>query len=175
MGIAMGLVSIGVIGSLCNMSKFAMIMCILAWVALVISWLSFGLHMSISVFLDDTCYKTDIYLTSTDRNMEGLDQLLKCPDSTVFGDIHTATFKSVNAIRTSVNDKDTGLPSLGLATLPGETNSDIYKTPYAKLSAASAAFIARNNATSQKLKAIGEGPDTPARKQRADGLLKMVT
>lgn len=73
----MGLVALGLFGSVCNLSSLAMVMCVLAWIAAVAVWVCFSIHLGISVFLDDTCYHYDLYLSGDKKNMPGLSHLIK--------------------------------------------------------------------------------------------------
>jgi hypothetical protein len=172
---AMGIVAIGLLGSLCNLSFMAMLMCVLAWIALVVTWLCFGLHIGVSVFLDDTCFKVDEYFLSGKRNIDGLDHLFRCPDNPVYKTIHDAVYKTVNVdARNKVNDKTTGLPSLGLETLPAETFFDVQKTQYARQAQGQSAFEKRCNTTLGALELIKKGNSSPQNVQKATALIKVI-
>jgi len=114
----MGLVLIGLIGSLCSLSYLAFYMCLLAWVAAVIMWMCFGLHLGMAVFLDDTCSKFDDYLLGDTKNIEGLDHLIKCPDSPIFSTMFESVYTATDVLRKGVNDQTQGLPSIGITTIP---------------------------------------------------------
>ena len=100
--------------------------CLLAWVAAVIMWMCFGLHLGMAVFLDDTCSKFDDYLLGDTKNIEGLDHLIKCvakhlycmlttncrcPDSPIFSTMFESVYTATDVLRKGVNDQTQGLPS----------------------------------------------------------------
>lgn len=172
---AMGLVLIGLLGSICNMSTLAMTMCILAWVAVVVAWLCFGIHLGISVFLDDTCYLSDNYLQSDLKEMEGLNHLFKCPDATSFQDAFNTAQSASDKTRSAVNDASTGLPSLGIATLPAQTYVDPVRGSWVQQNKTYNAFNATCGARLIELQKISEDIlQTSLKRQQADALIIMI-
>jgi len=150
--VVIGLVLIGLVGSLCNLSYLAFWMCIVAWIAAVLAWLCFGVHLGVSVFLDDTCYKFDEYLMSDNRNVDGLDHMIKCPDSEVFKGSFDNAYNAIESMRQQVNKQDSGLPSLEVDTISKKTyvNPEAVNS-YDQHEAATTAFDTRCNTTQTTL------------------------
>eukprot|EP00657_Telonema_sp_P-1_P005390 TRINITY_DN2270_c0_g1_i2.p2 TRINITY_DN2270_c0_g1~~TRINITY_DN2270_c0_g1_i2.p2 ORF type:complete len:225 (-),score=99.90 TRINITY_DN2270_c0_g1_i2:85-759(-) len=115
---AIVLIIVGLVGAICNYAWLAMVMCVLAFVCMFVSWLCLGIHLGTAVVLDDTCYEIDLYVTDPNQRMfQPLQKILQCPDDDSFTQGYTSTSEIVQNMTIQLNNNVTGLTSLQMATL----------------------------------------------------------
>ena len=102
--LAIALIAIGLLASVFNMSALAMLMCILAFLCLIIAWISVGVHLGTAVLLDDSCYEIDLYVSDPNQRMfEPFQKIIKCPDGTEFTEGYGTMFMTLTSLTTKLN------------------------------------------------------------------------
>lgn len=175
--VAIGLILMGLLGALTNKPFLAMTMCILAFVCLTFAWAGLGVHLGLAVFLDDTCYEIDLYVSDPNQRVsQSMQRFIKCPETPEFKEGYDTVFRTMQNTTAVLNDDDTGLQSLNLPTIAPQISEPVFtKYKYHEQYQAVDSFHNRLNTTKQYLTTMRDAPSTPSSvKDQCDLNLKLV-
>jgi len=173
---AIGLICVGLLGAVCNMSVLAMTMCILAFICLVTSWTCLGLHLGISVVLDDTCYEIDQFLSDPNQRMfEPLQKIMKCPTDDTFDKAYDSSQSALTSMTEKLNSPTTGLDYLNLTTVaPQFKDPSFPRAKYNEQVEATSSFIQRLGIAKSDLKRFEDTKGDADQKKLATELGNLV-